>query len=440
MTTKRDIERPRSLPPANSLLERLDDKTLKASSSHSRLSQLDWREGLTVNSSSDVVTEAGTHLTGRTRASRSKFQSDPDFVEPLLMLWSTPPVTSVALKSDPEYRRYAQSIERALSTFDSVAEWADFISFLSRLHKALVSTAVSYTEIPHKLQIAKRLAQGLNPALPNGVHQRTLEVYRDIFKLLGKDGLKRDLPTWSSGLFPCFQYASTAVRPTVLELYETFYLPLGRSLRPASKALALALLPGLEEETGDHFDRVLRLVDKISVSVDDSHFLQSVFAVLITHPGSRISVVNYLTRRLPPRLKPILNTLQDSQIAATTTDTSGPLLSDVIGPDGGLFVRALSSGLQDDNVLVRRGALDLLNTCLPTSALLACSDFSPEDKRILAKSACGIVLRKDSSLSKRLYVWLVGDGDSSEKQIDTFRKYGLDLVAESLRVSFERLS
>jgi hypothetical protein len=345
----------------------------------------------------------------------------------------------VALRGDPEYRRYAQTIERALLTFDSVAEWADFISFLSRLHKALISTAIPYLEIPHKLQIAKRLAQGLNPALPNGVHQRTLEVYRDIFKLLGKDGLKRDLPTWSSGLFPCFQYASTAVRPTILEIYETYYLPLGRSLRPASKALALALLPGLEEETGDHFDRVLRLVDKISTSVDDSHFLQSVLVVLITHPGSRISAVNYLTRRLPSRLKPIFKSLEDGQTAMVATVSPSPLLSDVIGPDGGLFVRALSSGLQDDNVLVRRGTLDMLNTCLPLPALLACGDFSPEDKRILAKSACSIVLRKDLSLNKRLYGWLVGDGDTSEKQMDTFRKYGLDLVAESLRVSY-RLS
>ena len=225
------------------------------------------------------------------------------------------------------------------------------------------------------------------------------------------------------------------MRPTILELYETYYLPLGRSLRPASKALALALLPGLEEETGDHFDRVLRLVDKISVSVDDSHFLQSVFIVLITHSGSRISAVNYLTRRLPSRLESILKGLKESQATTVASVSPSPLLSDIIGLDGGLFVRALSSGLQDDNVLVRRGTLDLLNTCLPLPALLVCGDFSPEDKRIIARSACGIVLRKDLSLNKRLYSWLVGDGDTSEKQMNTFRKYGLDLVAESLHVS-----
>lgn len=70
------------------------------------------------------------------------------------------------------------------------------------------------------------------------------------------EGLKRDLLIWSSGLFPFFQYASTSVRPSLISLYETYYIPLGEDLRPATKAMILALLPGVEEETGDFFDRV----------------------------------------------------------------------------------------------------------------------------------------------------------------------------------------
>ena len=69
-------------------------------------------------------------------------------------------------------------------------------------------------------------------------------------------GLKRDLQVWSSGPFPFFQFATTSVRPHLLNIYETYYLPLGSDLRPAAKALLLALLPGMEEETGDFFERV----------------------------------------------------------------------------------------------------------------------------------------------------------------------------------------
>lgn len=138
--------------------------------------------------------------------------------------------------------------------------------------QTLQSPSPSYNEIPRKLIVSKRLAQCLNPALPSGVHQRALDVYSYIFSTIGvsscypidlndtnacqTEGLRRDLLTWSSGLFPFFQYAATSVRPLLISLYETHYLPLGDDLRPATKALILALLPAMEEETGDFFDRV----------------------------------------------------------------------------------------------------------------------------------------------------------------------------------------
>ena len=70
------------------------------------------------------------------------------------------------------------------------------------------------------------------------------------------DGLKRDLSLWSSGLFPFFEYAATNVRPVLLELFEKYYIPLQDELRPIMRSFILALLPGLEEETSETFDRV----------------------------------------------------------------------------------------------------------------------------------------------------------------------------------------
>lgn len=39
--------------------------------------------------------------------------------------------------------------------------------------------------IPHKLTVAKRLSQCLNPALPTGVHQRALDLYTHILTTIG---------------------------------------------------------------------------------------------------------------------------------------------------------------------------------------------------------------------------------------------------------------
>lgn len=111
----------------------------------------------------------------------------------------TPPVYA----SDPKYKKYAQQVEKCLNTFDSVHEWADFISFLKQLLKVFALVyghlwviAVSrssktleayqqFKDIPRKVIVAKRLAQCLNPALPTGVHQRALDVYSHIFAVLG---------------------------------------------------------------------------------------------------------------------------------------------------------------------------------------------------------------------------------------------------------------
>lgn len=171
--------------------------------------------------------------------------------------------------------------------------------------------------------------------------------------MIGKQGLERDLLIWSSGLLPFFQYAATAVRPAVLELYETYYLPLGHCLRPITKALAISLLPGIEEETGDFHDRVLKLLDEVASAVDPAFFAQCLFLTLITNPGSRISAMNYLNRRLAPRL------------SAASPEEFGQL----VGDDSGLMARGIAAALQDTDTLVRRAALDFVNIGIPITLL-----------------------------------------------------------------------
>ena len=37
--------------------------------------------------------------------------------------------------SDPKFKKYTQQVDKCLASFDSVHEWADFISFLKQLLK-----------------------------------------------------------------------------------------------------------------------------------------------------------------------------------------------------------------------------------------------------------------------------------------------------------------
>ncbi|WVR03946.1 hypothetical protein IAU60_000945 [Kwoniella sp. DSM 27419] len=316
------------------------------------------------------------------------------------------------LASDIKYKKFAQQVDKSLQAFESVNEWADFISFLSRLLKTLQTPSPPYPEIPRKLVVSKRLAQCLNPALPSGVHQRALDVYTHIFNVIGPAGLKRDLHVWSPGLFPFFQYATTSVRPHLIRIYETYYLPLGPDLRPATKAIILALLPGLEEETGDFFDKILSLLYRLSASIDSTFFLQNIFLILISTPSARLSALNYLSRAV---------------------------LQAPHGIEGGLIIRGVSAALHDENVLVRRSSLDLLLRILKLSEPTFCG-ADTADKETLMRAASGVVLQRELSLSRRVYTWLLGPGDTSTDQVDYFKKYSITLLSGTLLRDMETLA
>ncbi|KAI0334441.1 hypothetical protein GY45DRAFT_1318466 [Cubamyces sp. BRFM 1775] len=321
---------------------------------------------------------------------------------------STPP----AYASDPKYKKYTQQVEKCLNSFESVHEWADFISFLKQLLKTLQSYQ-QFKEIPRKLVVAKRLSQCLNPALPNGVHQRALDVYSHVFAVLGSEGLQRDLALWSSGLFPFFEYASTAVKPTVLNLFDTHYLPLQSGLRPIMKSFILALLPGLEEETGEYFDKVLALLDRLAGTISQSFFFQNIWLVMLTTPPARGTALTYLSRRLPP-FKP------DEDITP------------IVGDDLGLMIRAFSAALEDDDLLVRRAALDILLQSLRIDGV-AVKKAQDDDRAILMRAATSVVLRRDLALNRRLYAWLLGPSETTQAQVEYYKVHSLELLRSTLK-------
>ena len=107
-------------------------------------------------------------------------------------------------------------------------------------------------------------------------------------------------------------------------------------------------------------------------------------------------------------------------------------------PDPGLFIRSFCAGLTDSNPLVQRGFLELLVKNVPLSLpilqkyyyqLLGLTDSSPEDLERLLLSSITVVLRRDMSLNRRLYVWLLGP----DSQPTYFPKYALGPLTKALK-------
>ncbi|OQE47150.1 hypothetical protein PENCOP_c001G06641 [Penicillium coprophilum] len=352
-----------------------------------------------------------------------------------------------SLKKDKHYRRYASSVERALSLFDNaLQEWADYISFLGRLLKALQTHPPDQPVVPHKVLVSKRLAQCLNPSLPSGVHQKTLEVYTYIFGLIKLEGLSHDLPLYLPGLAPTLTFASLTVRPLFLSLVEGYIVDLEPwAIRPALKAIILALLPGLEEETSDDFEPTLRTINKLrdaagqletqrtsEAGASGQYFWQCLFLASITNPSRRLGVLAYLNRYLP---KLGIADRRSSTAGGSDPQNIPPEIlaaaDSVILPEPGLLIRCVASGLSDDQLLVQRNFLDILVTHLPLSSPILQSKIAASDLRTLVIAAVGVVTRRDMSLNRRLWAWFLGPDSPNDSSSMDDRKFSTDTAGSA---------
>ena len=64
------------------------------------------------------------------------------------------------------------------------------------------------------------------------------------------------------------------------------------------------------------------------------------------------------------------------------------------------------------------------------------SDAYLEDRLLLVRAACSILLQREIALSRRVYTWLLGTQEGSQAQVDHFKSFGLDMLANSLQVSY----
>jgi len=244
-----------------------------------------------------------------------------------------------------------------------------------------------------------------------------------------------------------------------------------RALRPALKAIILALLPGLEEETSEDFERTLKLLDGFKKAVrpidgedlgenhstGDEYFWQCFFLAAITSNGRRLGALAYLTRNLPK-----LGHLQDPSYANGTgkgeVDLNSAHLAEIVtSPEPGLLLRCFAAGLADEQLLIQRGFLDLLVTHMPLHADVLQKRVKPEDLELLVAAAAGVVARRDMSLNRRLWTWLLGPEpaghEGSESPVNTdghqqlphsssktiyFEEFGLQPLTQALLKMIER--
>ncbi|XP_072162239.1 protein DOP1 homolog isoform X2 [Bemisia tabaci] len=339
---------------------------------------------------------------------------------------SSSTVEELELMNDSKYKVYITAVDKALKNFEYSTEWADFVSALAKLNKVIQSHS-KFPVIPRKIKISKRLAQCMHPTLPSGVHKKALDTYNTIFKCIGTNRLSQELFIYSAGLFPLLGYAEQSVRPILLGIYETHFVPLGERLGPALSGFLSGVLPGLEEGY-DYYDRTIELLHKVCEGVGPPIFYGHLWECLASNEAIRLAAITFILGNFDKK-----KTMEDQLY--------------IMGTNVDVMVNGLCACVEDSGVLVQRSVLDLLLVGFPMhNKQLVRSDMT----RIVT-AALDTLLRRDMSLNRRLFAWLLGSEVnmalvSAEVQqskevtsLDTvnwyFETYSRELLTQAIKIT-----
>ena len=238
--------------------------------------------------------------------------------------------------------------------------------------------------VPRRFIVAQRLAQCMHPALPSGLHLKALETYDLIFRCIGTDRLVQELSIYSNGLFPLLSHAAINVKPALLDIYLTHFVPLGPRLRPALDGFLVAVLPGLEENSEFH-QITENLLKQICDGVSRDYFYGALWRCVLNNPSVRLPAVSFIISQFNKKK----GLEEQIYIMGTNPDT---------------ICTGICTTLLDPNVLVQRGILDLLILCFPVHN----TQVNREDMISIMTTAVTVLLRRDISLNRRLLSWLLG--------------------------------
>lgn len=171
------------------------------------------------------------------------------------------------------------------------------------------------------------------------------------------------------------------VKSQLLNIYEQYFVPLGIELRPALSGFFSGVLPAYDSNL-DFFEQTKSLLHKICDAVHQNFFTNQLWECMIFNGAIRLNALQFLLDH-------------------------NNLFSNEIFLQGGAkesFLKALSYSLEDSAILVQRNGLEFLMMYLP----IHCEMLTEEDRVKLLKSALITFLRRDMSLNRRVFSWILG--------------------------------
>lgn len=156
---------------------------------------------------------------------------------------------------------------------------------------------------------------------------------------------------------------------------------MGSHLSKYLDSILLALLPGLDDDTSEYFLKCVKVLEAISSAVTLPTFFVKLWSSILATQHHKGAALNFIMKIYPRK----------DDISTDILLTKQPKL----------VCSALCACLEDPDPFVVRSCLDLcLTHFLPAQML----ELDQEVR--LASSILGVLVRRDMSLSRRVFQWL----------------------------------
>lgn len=189
----------------------------------------------------------------------------------------------------------------------------------------------------------------------------------------------------------------------------------------------MALVPGLEETNSEFYRSIVKLLEDAGKKVGTEHLYHSIWKTISLNPSIRIGAINFLMETMEKGNK--------SGNARSQLENAGgqiPNQNDSknrIQNSSTLVLNAMIRAIDDPVVLVQRAVLDLI------LAHFRLSDQTFEEAEVskLIHRALLLLLRREASLNRRVYNWLLGeDAKNSAAYFERFAKRPLVMALDEM--------
>ena len=330
------------------------------------------------------------------------------------------------------FQKFENDLENIMNLASSAKSWSDLFSIMNNIYYLLVESQKSnfdFNLLTNKKTLAKRLAQGLNPECPFGLHEVIINIYQLILtNIKDKNGnkLMDNLFIYSYGLFSYFpQGCNNGKKAIISNIIKPIFLDLNKDEKKLClPGLISALIGGLEENNEEIVKIIYNVFNCFINSKEMKRDFYGVFwMLLLKSKHLRNEGMKYLLQKIPNYEE--FNNLDDFA-KKEIIENEYPNINITV-------INTLCELIKDNShILIIRNTMKFILTRIPLSKY---NNMITEQSKIkLITNVLHILIKCDYNSFLKFKNWIMGNNEKFDNNNED-----MEYIKKLLILSFKNL-